>query len=530
MKRRNFIKNTLPVAILPSFLQGQNMAAYGPDSMLSRLAATFTDTDHVLVLVQLSGGNDGLNTVIPLDQYTNLAAVRNNVLIPQNKVLALTGTNATGLHPAMTHLQSRYNGGQVSIVQSVGYPDPSYSHFRATDIWMTGSDSSQVLNSGWSGRYLSEEYPNFPTGYPNSNMPDPLAIQIGSVVSPVFQGLQVNMAMAITDPANFYNLINGTTSTVPNTHAGHELAYIRTVATQTQQYATVIKAAAGKATNKSALWPTAKANPLADQLKIVSQLIAGGLKTRVYMVSLGGFDTHSVQVDPTDTTKGDHARLLGYVSEAIDAFMDDCKLLNTQDRVLGMTFSEFGRRIQSNFSGGTDHGSAAPLFLFGNKVKGGIKGTNPTIPANVTVNDNIPMQHDFRQLYTTILSEWFCLNPTDVQTVMLKSFNKMDILQDTCTNNSVAEDIRRNSGHALVSVYPNPMQQTTTVEFESAGGICVLSLIDMQGKNIRTIADDTYANGKHSISLDRAGLAAGTYYLRLQNGMSMQTRSLVVVD
>ncbi len=530
MKRRSFIKNTVPVAVLPSFLQGQNMAAYGPDSMLSRLAATFTDTDHVLVLVQLNGGNDGLNTVIPIDQYTNLNAARSNVMIPQNKVLALTGTSATGLHPAMTHLQNRYNNGQVSIIQSVGYPNPNYSHFRATDIWLTGSDSDKVLYNGWSGRYLSEEYPNFPTGYPNSNMPDPLAIQIGSIVSPVFQGLQVSMAMAISDPTTFYNLINGTTTTAPNTHAGHELAYIRTVASQTQQYATVIKAAAAKATNKSTLWPTIGANKLADQLKIVSQLIAGGMKTRIYMVSLGGFDTHSVQVDPADNTKGDHAKLLGYVSEAIDAFMDDCKLLNTHDRVLGMTFSEFGRRIQSNFSGGTDHGSAAPMFLFGNKVKGGIKGTNPVIPSNVTVNDNIAMQHDFRQIYTTILSDWFCLNPNDVQTVMLQNFNKMDILQDTCTNNSVAEDIRRNSGKALVSIYPNPMQQSTTAEFESGGGVCVLSLIDTQGKHIRTIVDDTYANGTHRISLDRAGLAAGTYYLRLQNGMNMQTRSLVMVD
>lgn len=528
MKRRNFIKNTIPVALLPTFLQGQHVTAMGPNSVLGKMAAAFTDTDHVLVLVQLSGGNDGLNMVIPLDKYGILGNARSNVLIPDTKVLKLNGTTATGLHPSMTHLQKLYNDGKLNIVQNVGYPDPNYSHFRATDIWLSGSDSNQVLNTGWQGRYLAGEYPNFPTGYPNANMPDPLSIVIGSLVSPAFQGPAVNMAMSISDPANFYNMINGTTDPVPNTNAGHELSYIRTVADQTTQYATVIKAAAAKATNKSTLWPTAKKNKLADQLKIVSQLIAGGLKTRVYMVNLGGFDNHSNQVDLTDHTKGVHADLLFNLSQAIEAFMDDCQLLGIANRIMGMTFSEFGRRIVSNQSGGTDHGAAAPVILFGNQVKSGITGSSPNLPQTPTVNDNVDMEHDFRQIYTTIMKDWFCLNPADVKATMLKDFTPLSIINSTCNSNAIADDIRKNSGTKLLSIYPNPMIDQSNLSIESKGGNVLVRLYTMEGKEVETLVNENLAPGTHQIAFARKELTAGLYIVRMDHNLMVQTKTLVV--
>ncbi len=531
MKRRDFIKNTAAVSILPSLLDGETVQAFSNTSLLSRLAASFVDTDHVLVIVQLNGGNDGLNTVIPLDQYSNLANARSNILIDSKKVLALTGTSVTGLHPSMTGMRDLYNNGKLSIVQAAGYPNQNYSHFRSSDIWVTAADYNQSLTSGWAGRYLSEEFPNFPTGYPNANMPDPLAIQIGSVVSTGLQGLTNSMAMAISDPANFYGMINGTTDPTPNTHAGAELAYVRGVAAKTQQYATVIKAAANKATNKSTMWPTAGQNKLADQMKIVSQLIAGGLKTRIYWVSLGGFDTHSNQIDATNgTDTGAHASLLSDLSEAITAFMDDCKLLNTADRVLGMTFSEFGRRIVSNASLGTDHGAAAPLFLFGNKVKSGILGSNPTIPANATPNDNIAMQHDFRNIYTSILKDWFCLNDTDADTVMLQKFSTLNLINNTCTNNAVAQDIQRNSGTVLIRNYPNPFSVSTTIEFTCSGGNVLIELINAEGKVLKTICDQNYVSGTHILELSRNNISSGLYYLRMQNNFNTQTRSMILTD
>jgi uncharacterized protein (DUF1501 family) len=284
MKRKSFIKKSLPVAMLPVLINGFNLKGYSKSPLLRLLGKNVAHPDRVFVVIQLNGGNDGLNTVIPLDQYSNLSKARNNILINESKVLKITGTSATGLHPAMTGLRSMYDEGLVSIVQSAGYPDPNFSHFRATDIWLSGSDSNQYLNDGWAGRFLAEEYPNFPTNYPNQTMPDPPAIQIGSSVSPMVQGPAVSMGMAISDPSNFYQLIEGIVDTAPSTPAGKELTYVRLVAQQTMQYADSIKAAAAKATNKSTLYPSN--NKLADQLKIVAQLVAGGLKTKIYIVNL----------------------------------------------------------------------------------------------------------------------------------------------------------------------------------------------------------------------------------------------------
>jgi uncharacterized protein (DUF1501 family) len=190
MKRRVFLKNSIPAAALfPAIVDGYSAKSlHGKFSALARTNGPATDTDHVLVIVQLSGGNDGLNTVIPIDTYNNYYNARTNIAIPQNKILSLTGTNKTGLHPAMTGMQNLFNDGKLSIVQAVGYPTPNFSHFRATDIWMSASDENKVVNSGWAGRYLDSEFPNFPTGYPNQAMPDPLAIQIGSVSTLTVQG------------------------------------------------------------------------------------------------------------------------------------------------------------------------------------------------------------------------------------------------------------------------------------------------------------------------------------------------------
>ena len=386
MKRRDFLRNAMPAGvILPSLVGGFSFKAFGADSgIMEALSLPVTETDHVFVIIQLNGGNDGLNMVVPIENFGNYVNARTNIYIPENKALVLNGK--AGLHPSMTGLHSLYNEGQLKVVHSVGYPQPSFSHFRATDIWMSASESKEVVNSGWAGRYLNYEYPNYPNGYPNTSSPDPLAIQIGSVTSLTVQGPAVSMGLSISSTSNFYNLISGVQDPAPDTPAGKELSFIRTISQQTQQYASVIKAAASKITTQ-VTYPTN--NSLADQLKIVSRMICGGMKTRIYMVNYGGFDTHSNQVN-TDTATGSHANLLKNVSDAIKAFQDDLKFLGADDRVVGMTYSEFGRRIKSNGSNGTDHGSAAPLFIFGKHVMGGVLGDTPSIPAISTVNDNLP--------------------------------------------------------------------------------------------------------------------------------------------
>jgi uncharacterized protein (DUF1501 family) len=523
MKRRQFLRNTIPAAILPSLVDGMSVRVLGDNPIMSALLNTYVDSDRVLVIVQLNGGNDGLNMVIPLDQYSNYVNARSNIAIAQSKVLSLTGTNTVGLHPSMTGLQAMYNAGKVRLVQAVGYPNPNFSHFRATDIWMSAADSTQLLSSGWAGRYLADQYANYPVGYPNSNMPDPIGIQIGSSTSLTFQGPSVNMGISITSATNFYNLINGVQDPVPATPAGDALQYVRLVAQQSNQYAARIVAAANTVPTQGA-YPTN--NTLADQLKIVARLIKGGLKTRVYMVSMGGFDTHSLQTNTTDTSIGTHATLMQRLSDAIKAFQDDIKGLGVEDRVLGMTFSEFGRRIKSNASVGTDHGAAAPLFVFGSKVNPGITGVNPTIPVSATVNDNIPMQYDFRSVYSTILQNWFCVDNTTLQSIMLQNFQQLGLCASgTCLTTDV-NDIR-NAGVSLVSNYPNPFTQSTTISFTTKGGHTLIQIIDTLGRVISTPVDRDYTPGNYKISFDSYGLPTGVYYLRFQNGITQQVKGML---
>ncbi len=531
MKRRDFVLNAIPAAaLLPEVINGYTVKAFNDNSpLVQALMRGVTVTDHVLVIIQLSGGNDGLNMVIPVGaDYQKYFNARSNVAIPENRVLSIAGVNGTGIHTAMTGLQSLFSEGKAKVVQAVGYPQPNFSHFRATDIWMSGSNSDQEVYSGWTGRYLNYEYPNFPVNYPNTDVPDPLAIQIGSTTSLTLQGPTVNMGMSITNPTTFYNLVSGSTDPAPNTPAGKELKFIRQVNQQTQKYATVIKAAAA-AVPVQGTYPAG--NSLADQLKIVARLIKGGLHTRVYMVSFGGFDTHSVQVG-TDTTTGNHATLLGRVSDAIKAFQDDIKNLGVEDRVIGMTFSEFGRRIKSNASTGTDHGAAAPMFLFGSKIDPGMLGVNPTIPVNASVNDNVPMQYDFRSIYATILEKWFCLDTSVVSSLFPPAINNQLqslplIKAGACSGVTTPPP---SNGDFLITNSPNPFTSGTTIKFKTAGGHTLIQIIDTLGRMLKVLVDADYPiAGTYTKEFNSETLPPGIYYARFQNGVTQQVRAMMKV-
>jgi hypothetical protein len=265
-------------------------------------------------------------------------------------------------------------------------------------------------------------------------------------------------------------------------------------------------------------------NSLGDQLKIVARLIRGGLKTRIYMVSYGGFDTHSVQVNSTDTTTGNHANLLKNVSDAIKSFQDDLKFLGVEDRVVGMTFSEFGRRIKSNGSTGTDHGAAAPLFVFGKNVLGGVLGNTPVIPSNASVNDNLPFQYDFRSIYSTILANWLCVNDLDLQQIMLKNYQVLPLVNAGACKKAV-----NLSGEMLISNYPNPFTTSTIITFNTTGGHTLVQVIDTTGRVVANLTDKEYTAGTYTIVFDGSYLPTGVYYARLQNLATQQVRAMLKV-
>jgi uncharacterized protein (DUF1501 family) len=522
MKRRDFLK-TVPVGFLPIVLNGFPVKAISKTPFLNLLAQNAASNGRVLVVIQLNGGNDGLNTLIPIDQYSNLYNARQNVIIPENKILKLTGTDKTGFHPEMKGMREMYDNGLISVVQDTGYPDPDFSHFRSTDIWMSASGSDKTLNSGWLGRWVENEHPDFPDKYPNAENPDPLAIQIGFGVSLSIIGNHGPAGLALSDPNYIYQMVSGTTDPAPNTPAGHELTYIRLVAQQTQAYSISIKNAADKANNISTLYP--ENNSLSDQLKIVARLIAGGLKTPLYMVSIGGFDTHASQVDPNDTTKGMHSNLLKMLSEAIFAFQDDVNKLGISDKVSGMTYSEFGRRIRSNASTGTDHGAAAPMFVFGKSVNPGIIGSNPNIPQNTTFNDNVPLQYDFRQVYRTVLGDWFGATENDIQNKLLyDDFEQLPIFK---AGISSTKEIKHVTEIALGQNYPNPFQSNTQIKFYSPGGQVSIRLFDNKGRFIKNIVSGNFPKGNHEINFEGAALPSGNYYYQMLTSQGNISRTMV---
>ena len=456
MKRRDFLAATSSF-LLPVMVDGMGLKAFGVNSPLvqSLMKTDALTKDRVLVIIYLNGGNDGLNTVIPLDQHTFYSNLRSNIAIPQASVLPI-GDGSTGLHPSMMGLQQMHANGKLAVVHSVSYPTPSYSHYRATDIWMTATDANVQVDTGWAGRYLEDRFANYPSppitdrDAANAVMEDPLAIQIGYLTSTTLLGSNQSMAVAINDPASYAALVGGGTAGIVNDlpccDAGDLVAFIRQQQALAVSYSIEITSAhnAGNITPAPA-YPTG--NSIADQLKIIARLVGGGLKTKIYFLSIGGFDTHSTQVQSgggSNNNLGTHATLLGRLSAGIKAFQDDLQQRGIEDKVAGFTFSEFGRRANSNASAGTDHGVAAPMFVFGSSIKRQSVGRNPNVGGysnlptdlNGTVgNQDLKMQIDFRRIYWDILTDWFGRSKADATSLFLnKTFDTVSLFTDeVCT-------------------------------------------------------------------------------------------------
>jgi uncharacterized protein (DUF1501 family) len=465
MKRRDFIKTTAAASI-PLMVSGIPVMASSQieNTSLEKMALAAVNCGRILVIIQQNGGNDGLNTVFPLDKWSNLVNARSNILMDNAQVLSLNNNLTTGLHPAMSEMQGLYNNGKLMIVQGVSYPNPNFSHFRATDIWFTGSGSTQSLDSGWLGRALDIKYPNFPDNYPTSEMPDPLAIQIGSTLPFILQGQNINMGYSVTDPNALLNVINAITDPAPNNDYGNELTFLRLMKDQSNVYRQTIQTAYNVPFSNTVTYPSS--NKLADQLKIVAKLINGGLKTPVYIVNHPNtHDTHEYQVTTADKTLGSQPTNLTLLSQAIAAFQQDLELMGKDDKVAGMTFSEFGRRIKSNASFGTDHGSAAPVMFFGSalntsppQVAGtlypvpGMIGASPDLPTNATVSQQVPMQFDYRQLYASVMQDWLCMTEAEVTQVLGTNFVKLPIFNNLLLS---TVDFEKDQ-YQDIKLFPNP--------------------------------------------------------------------------
>lgn len=509
MERRKFLQGAT-ATMLPIVLGGFSFRAFGRTPLLETIGRAFQTTGRSLVIIQLQGGNDGLNTVIPHGMATYYQR-RPVLAIPATNVIQLN--SVMGLHPSLQPLRSLYDNGKLAIIQGVGYANPNRSHFRATDIWLSATDSNVTLATGWMGRDLLYNNPN----YPGTLTPSPLALQIGGSPSLGFNSANGPMGVTITDPNQFYQLIAGTVGYVgdppPNTPAGAELRFLRTIEQEAIQFATVIKNAADRVTNQTTYPNTS----LATQLAIVARLIAGGLNTPIYMVQLGGFDTHSIQLSRQQS-------LLTDLAGSIAAFQTDLQLLNVADMVIGMTFSEFGRRIAENASQGTDHGTSSPQFLFGNRVIGGFHGPNPDFTRLDATGDFI-YDIDFRQMYASILGSWFGATETELNTVLLRHFDPLPIINGA----TGVRDQQVVTRFTLQQNYPNPFNPSTTIAYDVPVETHVtLTVFNELGQQVKELYSGVRSPGRYSTVFHAGDLASGTYFYRISAGNYVATKKMIL--
>lgn len=395
MKRRNFLKSTTLAStsvFVPSFLRRMSGHALGKGAGRKKL-----------VVIQWSGGNDGLNTVVPFgnDIYYKK---RPTLSIKRKEVLRLT--DELGLHPALTPLRKLYDQGLLSIINNVGYPNPDRSHFRSMDIWQTGSGSDENWSTGWLGRYLDSACQGKPPYH---------ALEVADGLSLAMKGEQVS-GFAMRNAKRLRNVTNNRfLQKIAENHQGEDgnVAYLYKTLIDTQSSAAYLFEQS-KVHQSKVTYPKSR---LAKDLKQVAELMTADTETQVYYVNIGGFDTHVNQ-------KAKQQRLLTEYAEAVNAFVKDLQQNNLMDETLILTFSEFGRRVQQNASNGTDHGTANNVFLIGgNLKKAGFYNNGPDL-MNLKNNDLV-FEIDFREIYASILDNWL---EADSATVLKKRFSGLKIV------------------------------------------------------------------------------------------------------
>ncbi len=434
--RREFLRRTVLGGALswtvPTFLANTFAALQAEAADRATQTATGRDST-ILVILQMAGGNDGLNTVVPAsNDYYHRARPR--IGLAESKVLRLNGE--VGLHPSLTGFKDLYDAGRLTVVQGVGYPNPNRSHFRSTEIWQTATDSSRVERYGWLGRYFDNAC---------SGCDPTVGVSIGRQAPQAFTA-QVPTGISLENPQNYrfmaggpsrpgqvnsmeeaFHELNqpegmelensgGTISSLsgPVRHTGSVLDFLERTALDAQVSSDEIRGIANRVSNLA----TYPGSQLGNSLKLVAKLIGGGLSTRVFYVSQGGYDTHTNQVNAQE-------RVLKDLGESVKAFVEDLKGQGTLPRVLLMTFSEFGRRVAENASGGTDHGAAAPMFVVGDKVKAGLLGQYPSLaPADLFEGD-LKYNVDFRSVYAGVLESWL---KTRSEPVLGRKFTPLQIV------------------------------------------------------------------------------------------------------
>lgn len=423
MNRRQFIKTAAPFGLMP--LLGAGLPVNMVSATSPYLLNPCNVTDRSIVIVYLSGGNDIFNTNIPLDQYSEYFNHRPDLAISETDLITLDsnlpGNQQIGLHPSLTPFKDLYDSGKFAVVQGVGYEKVNRSHFKSKQNWWEGSGGPENYNSGWVGRFFDDRYPSY-EGIPFGNDLDPLGMLFGNMNAKGFHTLEQHsyeITMSGQDSNGFFSVISTLTGdpilNIPNTHHGNKLQFLENMAASLNVYAGRVQNVFSAGTNDgNAAYPNSK---LGDQLKTVAKLLSGGSRTKVFMVSKGGFDNHGGLVNAGNTTTGKHADLLSDTSTSIKAFQDDLAAQGLEDNVMTVVFSEFGRKVIQNGSMGCDHGSLSNMFVIGKGVEAGVVGTNMNLTSlDRGAPDNAQLQNTYQRVYTTLLQDWLGANDNSINT------------------------------------------------------------------------------------------------------------------
>ena len=525
MKRRKFIQLSSTGSLAGFMLNGHMVNAFTRTKLLDNVSEDVI-RDRCIVMIQLSGGNDGLNSIIPKNQYDKYASIRPTIRIKEtgtNKGIELDSSlgaqDQTLFHPNLLAFKELWDEGKLNIVHGVGYPQLNKSHFSGRALMSRGGDGTDANSNkpdGWMARYLN-------SAFDHTTYDDPLGIQLGNKKpADEFHSdaeHKVDINLSGQDTAGFYSQL----SNIGNPLADYDgqsseyidnINFINGMEVTATNYASRISAVFNAGTNNVS-YPS---YDLADQLKTVAKMLSGGSKTKLFLLRIDGFDNHANQVaSQTDSHLGKHADLLLELSESIKAFQDDLESLGIDQNVVTTTFTEFGRKPIQNDNKGTDHGNLGPMFVIGTGVEPGFTGTHLSLDS-FTLGGNVKhfdldtqMQHDYRQVYAAIIGDFLGASSLNIIDTEFDTYdqNRLNLIESPILNNPYEKSTHSTS----LVVAPNPVVNDTMIQFSSPMRMRgQLQIHDLQGRIIQELIAD-FSSGTNQIPLNLSHLANGLYVL-----------------
>ena len=525
MKRRKFIQLSSTGSLAGFMLNGHMVNAFTRTKLLDNVSEDVI-RDRCVVMIQLSGGNDGLNSIIPKNQYDKYASIRPTIRIKDtgsNKGIELDSSlgvqDQTLLHPNLLAFKQLWDEGKLNIVHGVGYPQLNKSHFSGRALMSRGGDGTDANSNkpdGWMARYLN-------SAFDHTTYDDPLGIQLGNKKpADEFHSdaeHKVDINLSGQDTAGFYSQLSNIGNPLAN--YGDEsseyidnINFINGMEVTATNYASRISAVFNAGTNNVS-YPS---YDLADQLKTVAKMLSGGSKTKLFLLRIDGFDNHANQVaSQTDSHLGKHADLLLELSESIKAFQDDLESLGIDQNVVTTTFTEFGRKPIQNDNKGTDHGNLGPMFVIGTGVEPGFTGTHLSLDS-FTLGGNVKhfdldtqMQHDYRQVYAAIIGDFLGASSLNIIDTEFDAYdqNRLNLIESPILNNPYEKSTHSTS----LIVAPNPVVNDTMIQFSSPMWMRgQLQIHDLQGRIVQELIAD-FSSGTNQIPLHLSHLAKGMYVL-----------------